>query len=107
MAGFVRKQLGLSFLGETRETERFVIADVYLTGIEIDTNVSSLLLPKSQAQLYQSSGTFGVILRMECEQAPNFCSPKYASDFIALDWLFAQQTAATKESFGLRLAAVK
>lgn len=32
--------LGLSFLGETREGEHWVIADVHLKGVEFDTGVS-------------------------------------------------------------------
>lgn len=40
LPGVTRKQLGLSFLGETRKTEQFVIADVNLTGIKIDNEVN-------------------------------------------------------------------
>lgn len=36
----MRKMLGLSFLGETREGEHWVIADVHLKGVEFDTGVS-------------------------------------------------------------------
>lgn len=39
-AGVVRKLLGLSFLGETRTGEHWVIADVKIKGIDIDTDVS-------------------------------------------------------------------
>jgi 2-polyprenyl-6-methoxyphenol hydroxylase-like FAD-dependent oxidoreductase len=38
--GTVRKLLGLSFLGETRTREHWVIADVQLNNIHIDKNVS-------------------------------------------------------------------
>lgn len=33
MAGVVRKQLGITFLGETRDSERLVLADIYVKGI--------------------------------------------------------------------------
>lgn len=41
MIGVVRKQLGLSFIGETRDTESWVLADVRLKGVTLPKNVSA------------------------------------------------------------------
>lgn len=39
LAGFVRKRLGLSFAGETREGEYWVTADVRIKNLNIQTEV--------------------------------------------------------------------
>lgn len=52
LVGVVRKLLGLSFLGETRGGEHWVIADVRVKGIAIDANVSTYLHhPKFRAKV--------------------------------------------------------
>ena len=44
--GAVRKLLGLTFLGETREGDRLIVADIYIKGI--DENVSLFFNPFRQ-----------------------------------------------------------
>lgn len=39
MLGVIRKQLGLNFLGETHQHIRFIIADLYIEGIENKVSV--------------------------------------------------------------------
>lgn len=40
--GVVRKQLGLTFLGETRESDRLVLADIYIKGINTEVSQAAL-----------------------------------------------------------------
>ena len=37
--GVIRKQLGLTFLGETRDGERFIFADMYVQGLDSEVRI--------------------------------------------------------------------
>lgn len=58
--GVVRKQLGLSFLGETRRIENFVVGDIRVEGLSQSVSIihSSPFLPRfsSQAQYWHMWG---------------------------------------------------
>jgi hypothetical protein len=43
-AGVARKQLGLTFLGETRDDVRMVMGDIRLHGVGLDRTVRRFLL---------------------------------------------------------------
>jgi hypothetical protein len=44
LTGVVRKQLGLTFLGETRDDTHIVIADIRLSGVGLDREVSTFTI---------------------------------------------------------------
>lgn len=70
--GVVRRQLGLSFMGET-STEHFILADVYLTGLDRTVSAS---LPDSRFPVsypsVSSTGTFGGMHQPHCTSAFHF-----------------------------------
>ena len=58
--GVVRKQLGLSFLGETRAVENFVVGDILVEGLSQKVGIP-FVLDSSRFSLLASTGTFGVM----------------------------------------------
>lgn len=63
--GVIRKQLGLTFLGESHDDVRFVVADLYVRGLSND--VSLVLILKGESRmLILSSGILGGIKILEC-----------------------------------------
>jgi hypothetical protein len=65
--GVVRKQIGLSFVGETREGEHWVFADVRLKGVDKEVSLSAFFNVQSHMRMI-SSGMFGEISKMERKQ---------------------------------------
>lgn len=77
--GVVRKQLGLSFLGETRKVENFVVGDICVEGLSRKVCqaffvISSFAIPPSSGVFrvltaLGSSGTCGATHPMFCESS--------------------------------------
>ena len=67
--GVVRKQLGLAFLGETRNVENFIVGDIYVEGLSQEVRLNDLwscFLRCLICVIFSSIGICGATLRMFC-----------------------------------------